>query len=213
MKISLDSLRSNPDFYVHECQHQILGLLFLVVPAARKQRWNNDELHLRSLLCTPNGEIVCAGLPKFFDIAEPQEDATSLLPSLQNQMHNSEIKTYLPEKVDGTLLIRTVIDGQVCFRTRGSHQLGRLSSSVLSLIESKYPNLLDPSIDIENVGLPEGKASLLMEFVDPSKPIIVQYSEAMIKGIGIMKLSSHQLPAFYSSPQFVAQMHEQFALQ
>jgi hypothetical protein len=67
--ISLEHINTN-DFSVTERVHPQLGDVVLIRPKPGKHFWELDELHLRSVLCRPDGKIICSGFPKFMNYGE-----------------------------------------------------------------------------------------------------------------------------------------------
>jgi hypothetical protein len=188
MRIDIASL--SKDFVVS--QREVAGSPhILVCPGKGKHQWNPNELHLRSLLLKPNGEIVSSGFPKFFNYREnPVVDSL-----IQSSVASG--KAFYAQKLDGSLIIRTIINGQVVFRTRGSHNLGALEQPVISLIQEKYPLLLDPEF---------GSAinwSMLFEFVSPDHRVILSYSEPQLYFLGAMLMFyGEKIPQFYPAHTF-----------
>jgi hypothetical protein len=126
----------------------------LIVPSQNKWRWSEEERHFRSLLLGEGGQVLSSGFEKFANWDEPNfvHDRESLIKALQ-----SGESVYVLEKIDGSLTIRSVIDGKVIIRTRGT-QDGGIRKEVLFEIAGKlYPKLLDP------LWMPD--SSLLFEFV------------------------------------------------
>lgn len=97
-------------FDLHDTPH---GLL--ITPKRGKTAWEPHEMGLRSVLCAPDGRVLSRGLPKFFNHSE-------------NAAHDAETRRLLAagatcqyaEKLDGTLIILSVIDGRPHPRTRGN---------------------------------------------------------------------------------------------
>jgi len=196
MRLDLNSI-SRTDFRVHERQHPVLGTLILITPSAKKHRWELDELHLRSVLCKPDGTIVCSGFPKFRNYGEDQAESEMFVDYLEN----GEVR--FAEKMDGSLIIRSVIDGHVNFRTRGSHVLADgFKEAVMSLVREKYPKLLDSSYM-------RGK-SMLFEYTAPSNRIVLEYKEAKLTSLGFMNLYHDEtLPKFFGFEYRVRQIADE----
>jgi DNA-binding transcriptional regulator YiaG len=191
MRINIEEI--SDDFLVSEREHPNLGNVVLVVPSKGKHLWELDEIHLRSLLCRPDGEVICSGFPKFMNYGERQDlDAVTTRGIIEGRAH-------FAEKMDGSLIIRTVVDGHVSFRTRGSHHLGDFEDPVMRLVTDNYPRLLDPdyfpSNDIRN--------SLLFEYTSPENKIVVDYDEPALTVLGSMFWRDGQTPRFKSEPSMV----------
>lgn len=142
------------------------GAFVLVRPPKIKHTWSLEELHLRSLLCRPDGTVVSAGFPKFFNYGE-------------NAAHDHMVDAFIgagkvvfTEKLDGSLIIRSVVDGVVHLRTRGNHDLGEFTW-VRDAIEKDYPAMLDPAIGAVGV-------SYLFEVTSPLNRIVLAYAETKL---------------------------------
>lgn len=171
-------------FHVNEHEVDGLGTLVLIVPHKAMWSWEPGEEHLRSLLCRPTGEIVSSGFPKFYNFGEKQTHDDVVRDGLKR----GDI-SFL-EKVDGSLIIRSVIDGVVHFRTRGAPMVASdMRDDVMSLIRDQYPMLLDPSIGIKD-------SSLLMEYVGPQNQIVVKYDEPRLYALGWSDWSNGSLRVF-----------------
>ena len=57
------------------------GSVILVAPKKVKHVWRDDELHLRSLICDPDGTIISSGFPKFMNYGE-REDLDAITENL-----------------------------------------------------------------------------------------------------------------------------------
>lgn len=181
MRIDVSSI-DRERFHVNNVEVPGLGPFLLVVPFKAMWQWNRGEEHLRSLLCRLDGEVVSAGFPKFFNLGErPDEDAT---------LAENLVVSRLMEKVDGSLLIRSVIDGRVHFRTRGCPNIASdMHDDVMRLIEERYRVLLDPSTR----PLSHPGTSFLMEYISPKNRIVVGYDEPGLVGIGLVDFSGDEL--------------------
>lgn len=180
MRIDVSSLDLER-FHVNPRTIDGLGDFILVVPHKAMWDWSEGELHLRSLLCRQNGEVVSAGFPKFFNFSERQAHDSIVIDGIGRGV------SHFPGKADGSLIIRSVIDGRVHFRTRGCETIASdMRDAVEKLITTKYPKLLDASLHHEN-------QSFLMEYVAPSNQIVVKYSEPRLIGLGYSDWTSGEL--------------------
>lgn len=139
--------------------------------------WRQEDLHLRSLLLREEtGEVISAGFPKFFNFGEDAaSDAVARAAVLAR--HGS-----FRQKMDGTLIIRSVIDGHVHFRTRGSIGLGVFEEPVLNLITARYPELLNPEL---------GKlGSALFEYTAPTNQHVLRYGESTLTALAHVRWSA-----------------------
>lgn len=187
MKIDLSSI-DREKFNVDERYIEGYGTVVLVVSSKLKHVWEDHELHLRSLLCKPDGTIVSSGFPKFMNYGErPDLDVMTA-----NLIENGVV--YYPTKMDGSLIIRDVLTGEdgekfVHFRTRGSHDLGDFYGPVMTIVREKYLELLNPE---RSCGV-----SMLFEYTSPTNRIIIKYSDAELTLLGGMKLDIEgSLPLF-----------------
>ena len=57
MAIKLEEI-DQTQFRVSSRIHDILGEVIIVVPGYGKHKWKDEELHLRSLMCAPDGTIL-----------------------------------------------------------------------------------------------------------------------------------------------------------
>lgn len=188
-------------FFVRSASHPILGPLVQIAPQKNKHRWSPGEVHLRSLVTRPDGTIVSSGFPKFFNVGEDAaEDAITAAAVSSGQ-------AWFTEKLDGSLIIRDVIDGVVLIRTRGSASIhGERGARVSDLVARCYPALLDPSL------LP-GR-SLLFEYTSahPDDRVILPYPLPRLAALGWMRLHDDRLPTFEGSLDVVAQMSAALSL-
>lgn len=149
---------------------------YLIVPKPTTVwDWRPGEERLRSLLVNRAGEVLSAGFPKFFNYGErPKQDGIAK----HGLMAGRSIVT---EKHDGTLIIRSVINGRVHFRTRGQHGLGNFQAPVMAMAE-EMPWLLDPAVH-------RGR-SVLFEYCGPDNQIVVRYGRARLICIAHVDLGS-----------------------
>lgn len=181
MRIKLDAL-DRERFHVDKRELEDVGEVYLITPNEAFFGWAEEELHLRSLLCLPDGQVVSAGFPKFYNYGENKaSDAIS------EEALASQHLAWTP-KVDGSLIIRSVINGKVHFRTRGNHTLGEFTEPVLKLIQDKYPILLDPTLTAR--GRDE---SWLFEYVGPANQIVVRYEEPELIALARIDFSGDYL--------------------
>lgn len=180
MKIDFESI-DKKRFNVSNKTIPELGEFIFVCAKKKMFGWSNDELHLRSLLCRPNGEVVSAGFPKFFNFSEKPENDALTIDGFKNG------NTLFVEKLDGSLIIRSVIDGKVHFRTRGCDVVSDLIRDEFeTLVLTEHPELLDPSFGRQG-------CSLLFEFVSQKNQIIVLYDKPMLFALGWSDFSGSEL--------------------
>lgn len=155
--------------FVHRADES--GQNILVFPAKGNfmpaAEWSESERLFRSLMFNrESGEVVSIGFPKFFNYSEDEKDTTLLDKKLK-----SGAAVQFTEKMDGSLIIRSVVDGQVRLRTRGTTQAGDHGEAAWKVLRAKYPDLEDPEFEPES--------SMLFEFItpDPELKVVLNYSE------------------------------------
>ena len=184
------------DIRVISVAHDIAGDIFLISPDKGKHKWKQSELHLRSLLIRKNGEILCSGFPKFRNLGEDEDDDAITKKLITNS------KVLFTEKMDGSLIIRSVIDGVVCFRTRGHHNLGDYKEAVMKLISEEYSKLMDPSY--------KDNSSMLFEYTSPDNRIILHYKHSSLTYLGEMCFEpSFDFPVFRSGKENVSSVSKE----
>lgn len=141
----------------------------LVTPRHSKWAWTKEELPFRSAIVR-DGEVVSSGLPKFFGLEEP--NGMGDVATLRRELERTGSLT-LTEKRDGVLVIRSVIDGNVIFRTRRTHDGGVHAPAIHSLVPDQ---LRDPSL------LPGH--SLLFELTDPQWRVVLEYATPQMTLLG-----------------------------
>jgi len=188
MRLDLDTLRKNNDFVISDRTREDIGAVVLVTPAMGKTRWEPHELHLRSLLCRPNGEVISAGMPKFFNRGEVAEHDRLTAEGL------AENRTIFTEKLDGTLIIASLVDGNVVLRTRGNHHLGDFQVPVTALIADwDLKHFLTVLAHKYGYSEREPAHSLLFEYCAPTNRIVIGYSEPALTLIGYSLVEDGQL--------------------
>ncbi len=152
-------------------------------PKHNKWDWSEEELLLRSVGVDRRGLVVSSGWPKFFNTGErPANDA-----KMEASLSSGE-DVFFTEKLDGTLIIRSVLpDGRVIFRTRGTWDGGDFGPLARAIAETRYPALLDPTL------MPEW--SLLFEYVGPANLIVIAYSQDDLWFLGAVRhADAHLMP-------------------
>jgi len=168
------------------------SLLTLVCPKKNKWDWVPEERWLRSVMVNHKGIVVSCSFPKFGNYGEFQEDTEILNRAL------SEGRVLFTHKEDGTLCIRSVIDGKVVMRTRGTlfgessmdDRGPTFSERFRAVAEKKYPKLLDPTCWRMD--------SLLFEYVAPDNTIVVRYGEPDLVLVGaVLTYPKNMIPDSY----------------
>lgn len=133
--------------------------------------WTKDNLIFRSLIVADDGRIVSAGFKKFFNKEERPE-----IDPLTKDFNSIKFI----EKLDGSLLITSKIEGQVVTRTRRSFTDLLSNGYELDLLKEKYPLLLNNNfLDSEHY-------SLLYEWVSPNNRIILNYPECDVRLLSVV---------------------------
>lgn len=168
----------------------------LIVPAKDGNRkWEGDELWARSLLISNEQSecdgvkarrVLSIGFPKFFNHFERPDLAKKHLDEVQMREH--EHVPYRPlwvEKVDGSLLIRSVIDGAVHWRTRGSASLGLFEPEVMACLRATEEGrrLADDPSFVVDTRYAEA-TSLLFEYQSPATRIVVGVADPVLTFLG-----------------------------
>lgn len=163
-------------------QSQTKGDLTLWLPShdnvAASKGWTRDNLWYRSRVETPSGRTISQGFGKFFNLGQKFESGLgfSIDEIVQHIRDGNEVIATL--KHDGSLLIRSVYNGQVFLRTRGSFQytFHDLAESEVEEFKSRYPKLADPTWHPDK--------SLLFEWVSPNAQVVIKYPSPEIHLIG-----------------------------
>jgi hypothetical protein len=142
------------------------GVLWLTLPG-KKTVWNDETRWFRSLVYDREGRVVSAGLPKFMSPGRDRDTWELLRRADRDESLRARIRIY--EKLDGSLIIRSVDRGRVLLRTRGSFDLGSFAQPVERYIAQHAPALLDPQF--------EPGASVLMEWCSPVTRVVVSHGQ------------------------------------
>ena len=175
MRILLDKV-DKKEFNITEADG-----LYLIHPKKNKWNWKKDELWLRSIIIDKDGYIKSCSFPKFGNYGEIKADSKKL-----DEVLESGGTVRYTHKEDGSLCIRSVINGKVIFRTRGTIYGGVEHDGVPSfgdkfrdLANSKYKILLNPNWMSD--------VTLLFEYVSPDNKIVVNYTETNFIFIGAVE--------------------------
>lgn len=195
MKVDLNIL-DDKSFQVSERYLPDVGKVYLVLPAMTKHIWGLEELHLRSLLCLPGGEVISSGLPKFTNYSEDEKH------DLITDRLLATGEVFFTEKLDGSLIIRSVFDGKVILRTRGSHEMSaHFFTLTMNLINERYPKLMDPRFFSEE--------SIVFEFTSPNNLIVEEYEDDELTALGYI---SHEDLSFHGRPDDVGSISYTFGV-
>lgn len=149
---------------------------YLVTPAygVGNQSWQDWKLRwLRSLHLAADQSVISAGFPKFMNMGE---GVGKYNVAAQDLLDRAGQDLYATLKIDGSLLIRFVQDGEVRWRTRGSLRVGLDNRSEIDYFCASHPLLADPDF------YPD--LSLLFEWVSPLNKIVINYDHPQLFLIG-----------------------------
>lgn len=149
---------TNEGFSVYE--HDFCGKSsYLVIPAI-DAKWNENNLHFRSLIVDKETkEVLSSGWPKFFNYGEKPDCYPD------SNKHNDWV---IQEKLDGSLLIADYVNEKFNMRTRGtSSYITQNNFFDFDLLKQYYPNIV--SFLEQNNHL-----SLLLEIVTPNNIIVIR---------------------------------------
>lgn len=153
-------------------EFEACGKKLRLVSPEKMFRWSaQSDLKLRSVVLDENDNVVSSGFPKFFNYFESEA-----LRKIAKKCFRSKQFVITP-KLDGSLIIRAVINGTVHWRTRGNTQLGDFEVPVMKLVE-QYPILQSPQF--------APFESLLFEYTALENRIVLKYPEASLVLIGIV---------------------------
>jgi hypothetical protein len=160
--------------------------LTLVCPKRNVWDWDPEERFLRSVVVDSDGYVVSCSWPKFGNYGEFLEDTGKLKEDLE-----TGAPVRFSHKEDGSLCIRSVINGKVVMRSRGTlfaDERGEdgtesFRERFFRVAQNKYPKLLDKDWMTDR--------SLLFEYVSPSNLVVVQYKEEDLVFIGFVDHGLH----------------------
>lgn len=153
--------------------------LRLIIPnhsnACGNEGWSRENLWLRSRVeSVKNNDTISQGFGKFFNLGQGPDglriDAETILTAIRG---NQPVVATL--KYDGSCLIRSVYEGEVMFRTRGSLAFNyhEGANNEMGVFLDRYPKLWDPEW--------EPTRSLLFEWLTPDFQIVIKYDEADLR--------------------------------
>jgi len=139
--------------------------------------WTKDNLWLRSRIEDGYGNTVSQGFGKFFNLGQGNNDLRTTTQEIVEHL-DANLPVIATLKHDGSCLIRSVYQGKVIYRTRGSfnYTFHENAEGELAQFIAKYPLLDDPNWC--------NNQSLLFEWVTPKSQIIVQYNQPDLYLIG-----------------------------
>lgn len=120
-------------------------------------KWTVDTLKYRSSIWTKDDKLISAGFPKFFNWGE-KDDIIPPPQSLKN--------TTIVEKIDGSLLILSLYNGELIARTRGTSSVEGFANGTpeLAILFKQYPQIRSILSD---------QYSLLFEWYSPNNKIVI----------------------------------------
>lgn len=138
--------------------------------------WTRDTVLYRSRVETLDGTAVSQGFAKFFNIGQGPLDLQVTAQDVADACKEGTAVATL--KLDGSLLIRSVYEGKVFLRTRGSFSYEHLDNAAeMQLFREKYPLVFDPDWF-------ENGVSLLFEWTSPQNVIVLKYPEPELTLVG-----------------------------
>lgn len=188
-RIRLDISKIRDDFKII---HQ--DNLHFIHPKKNLWDWNEDERWLRSLIVDENGFVVSTGWKKFFNYGENLADT-----KLFNDNIN-DVNIKFSQKEDGSLCIRSVINGKVVFRTRGTiygewgEEEEPYKDRFIKVAKGKYSVLLDETFATDK--------SLLFEYVAPTNKIVINYDEEDLIFLGFIYHNNLQISEWDEIKEF-----------
>lgn len=168
----------------------------LIVPRASKRGWSDAERPWRSLVVDRHGRVVSSGYPKFFVWGEHKGDTARVRRALVRG-EPAQVR----EKLDGSLVIRSVVAGEVWLRTRGTFDGGLLGDDLRAHVADAHPQLLDPA------RAPE--VSVLFEFRHPAHPAVLPVSSPSLT---LLDVVDHGWPPRLASPAHRAVVAERLGM-
>lgn len=152
----------------------------LITPRKNKHVWTEEELGLRSVLANLDGDILSTGFQKFRNYGEDKGDDAAFRAALSKPTEEGWVR--FTEKMDGSLIIVDLIDGEAHLRTRGNFDLGTFHEPVMRLIEEKYGMLLPWFATCADFYLQD--CSLLFEYTGPENRIVIPYASSALTFLG-----------------------------
>jgi hypothetical protein len=141
---------------------------YLITPEI-DAKWNDKNLHFRSLIVSKEGNVLSSGFKKFFNKGEKIDCYPD--PKRFNDW-------VLYEKIDGSCLICDYVNGQFSMRTRGTFSYKQQENyKDFELLLEKYPKILDFLKENSHY-------SLLFEIVTPNNVIVIRPKDVDFYFIG-----------------------------
>jgi hypothetical protein len=127
--------------------------------------WEESNLHLRSSIWeTDSGKLVSASYKKFFNLEER--------PTIDPLVSNVEMPYTVVEKLDGSTLIVSKLNGEYIIRTRGHTQAANMPRSGRDILE--FEKTILPLLEKSN-DQPTWGFSYIFEWTSPDNKIIIDY--------------------------------------
>jgi hypothetical protein len=117
--------------------------LLLIHGGKKKDGWHSEQTVFRSAVFNLHGDLVSVAFPKFFNYDERSPAAKTDREQLEKSFSENDVLA--EEKADGTLIIRSVINDKVHWRTRSNLDAGRFTKAIDRIVESNE-TLIDPTI-------------------------------------------------------------------
>ncbi len=149
-------------------------LVYRVEPhySGGSEKWTKENLCLRSSIWDSEGNLISAGLPKFFNLFIDEEGEIRTEHALVPKP--ASLKGYkIIDKIDGSLLVISKWKGNLIIRTRGTFDYSILSNSEeMEVLRATYPKVFAFFDNVETSTL-----SLLFEWYSPKNKIIINYGD------------------------------------
>jgi hypothetical protein len=175
----------------------------LIIPRRHGIFWTGDMLWYRSRIQHDDGRIVSLGLPKFRNLGDWEADRAQLDKAIAEKR-----PVQFSEKLDGTLVIRSVFEGEVIVRMRNHFGLdpefgtGRVAE-INALIDTDMPELRDPDFG--------SWAHLLFEYVSPINQIVVRHETPRLVCIGAVDPAGPRVMSPLEVQSYLCPPHWHFA--
>ena len=184
------------------------GSLTLTLPDKQRGLWPQPQRIFRSLIYDRRHQVVSCSLPKFF-LQQQDPEYRAEAERLLGAGTGAGAGLQATVKYDGSLLIRSVIRGQVVFRTRSSFDGQHYQQLAEVVAAERYPILLDPDF--------AAQCSLHFEFVSPKQRIIINYSQPDLVLLGAVDHQTLRLAEYAEledlSQQFRLRLTEAWPLE
>lgn len=145
-----------------------------IFPKLEGTSWSIDNLHFRSSIWRKSdGQLVSAGFKKFFNWEES--------PGVYEVPNVLHAKIRCVEKIDGSCLILSKLNGELITRTRRARTTMLANGQEIEDLKVQYPKVFDHPL------LDNNEHSMLYEWVTPSNKIVLHYPEPQLFLIAVIR--------------------------